>query len=82
MYPTIGRIVHYVMASNEERLLCAAIITGVYGSPDAENHKHDCKEPCAQVCLTVFRPDGVLQVSCVDFSEEPKNGCWSWPAKV
>lgn len=82
MKPSVGRIVHYGYVSRwvptsgaaveHKGLLveCAAIITRWVG-PD-------------RVCLSVFLPDGDEEMGKQDvaFSEELKEGCWSWPPRV
>lgn len=66
MKPTIGRIVHF----HSRSFTHAAIVTAVYDDG---------------VCdLTVFVPGvrKIVPLTGVTYSEEPTNGCWSWPPRV
>jgi len=73
--PSIGRVVHYHSYGTpggefkpEPR---AAIITAV-----AE------ETGLSGVCLAVLNPTGMFFNTGVQYSEEPKPGCWSWPPRV
>lgn len=88
MTPTIGRIVHYYSYGTpggeylpEPR---AAIITA---TPDKD--ALDNNEPWVgfrldpmTVSLAVLNPTGMFFNEKVRFSETPKPGHWSWPARV
>jgi hypothetical protein len=72
--PTVGRIVHYQSygTPNAEYVSQArsAVITAVpYGVVNTEG----------QVSLAVFNPTGLFFNDRVEYSENPKAGCWSWP---
>ena len=72
LQPSIGRIVHYHS----------------YGTPGGEY----LPEPRAaiitevgiagQVGLAVLNPTGMFFNTSVQFSNDPKPGHWSWPARV
>ena len=74
MRPTVGRIVHYhiTRAGADKEFLqpCAAMITEVHG------------DTC--VNLRIYGADGstVWGQTSVVLSEEPKEGCCSWPPRV
>lgn len=59
---TAGRIVHYHIPGGQKR----AAIVGADTSPDGT------------ACLTVFYDGGPRVTFAVPYSEEPKDGCWSW----
>lgn len=84
MYPTIGRVVLYVLdlVDQEPIQVFPALITRVFEQPDRHSHKHPCNEKCASVCLTVFLENGTRTERDVDFSPELKHGYWSWPPRV
>lgn len=84
MYPTIGRIVLYVLdlVDKDPIQVFPAIITRVLEQPDRHGHKHPCNEKCATVCLTVFLENGTRTERDVDFSANLKHGYWSWPPRA
>jgi hypothetical protein len=59
---TAGRIVHYHIPGGQKR----AAIVGADTAPDGT------------ACLTVFYDTGPVVTFGVPYSEEPKDGCWSW----
>ena len=71
--PSVGRIVHYQSYGSPggefKPQPRAAIITEVYDDRTA-------------VGLAVLNPTGMYFNQNIEFSEEPKPGHWSWPAKV
>ena len=90
MIPTLGRVVHYTTSANQagDPVTYAAIITQVRPHrefyegqqiPQKEEHK-------VRVSLHVFCHEnfnvGSLDLPDVNWSPEPKSGCWSWPPRV
>lgn len=73
--PTIGRIVHYTSFGTPKgeypEARRAAIVTQVHPMEFGDAN-HD-------VGLMVVNPTGVLFQTKVQFSDEPKAGCWNWP---
>lgn len=79
MKPTIGRIVHYQSYGTpggeylpEPR---AAVITHVNTAAQDESYG------LGLVSLTVLNPTGMFFNTNVEFSEEPRPGCWNWPPR-
>ena len=60
---TAGRIVHYY--HSEQHAPIAAVI-------------NQETEPDGRANITVFDPRGPMTMGGIDYSEEPKEGHWSW----
>lgn len=69
--PTVGRIVHYqaygTPGGEYASVPRAAIVTQV--------HSDEC------VSLCVLNPTGQFFNQSVNYSAEPKPGCWNWPPR-
>jgi hypothetical protein len=65
--PSIGRVVHFVLASGKH---CPALITEV--------NWHDGHDQS----LTIFPPQSEPFWDVVSYSEDPKRGTWHWPEYV
>lgn len=76
--PSVGRIVHYRAHGSPDGThkpeARAAIITGVYKTPegDLDHHKVD---------LAVFNPSGMFFNAGCLFDGE-KGGTWNWPPRA
>ena len=70
--PSVGRIVHYqafgTPGGEYKSLPRAAVITQVNSDTD--------------VGLCILNPTGQFFNTSVQYSEEPKPGCWNWPPYV
>jgi len=96
--PSVGRIVHYQSRGSADRVFApeprAAIITAVHWSDAAgEDDWKGERQPCAPgddqaagyisyISLAVLNPTGLFFDECVEYSQEPMPGCWSWPPRV
>jgi hypothetical protein len=79
--PSVGRIVHYQSYgtplgeyTSQPR---AAVITELY--PHCEN---EAPLPDMTVGLCILNPTGLFFTKHVQYSEEPRPGCWSWPPRA
>lgn len=71
MNPTIGRVVHftdYVGPYERQTRAFAAIVSDVLLGD--------------RVALHVMKAGGVTVINCVDYSETPVVGKWSWPPRT
>lgn len=70
--PTVGRIVHYqsygTPGGEFKSLPRAAVVTQVHS------------DTCVDLCI--LNPTGMFFNTSVQFSEEPKGGCWNWPPRT
>lgn len=70
--PTVGRIVHYQ----------------AYGTPGGEYKSEPRAAVITQVAvsgdvvgLAILNPTGMFFNPAIEYSAEPKAGCWSWPPR-
>lgn len=70
--PSVGRIVHYFPVTEDKVIEgqepLAAIMTIIH--------------PNSVVGLVIFNPSGHTFNQSIPYSEEPKQGSWSWPKLV
>ena len=70
--PTVGRVVHYQ----------------AYGTPGGEYKSAPRAAIVTQVLendevgLAIMNPTGMFFNPAIQYSEEPKPGCWNWPPRV
>jgi hypothetical protein len=96
--PSIGRIVHYhsygTPGGEYQPEPRAAIITEIHwndgaGGEDWRGVMQEARpgddqaaEYIGSISLAVLNPSGMFFNEYVDYSEEPKPGCWSWPPRA
>jgi hypothetical protein len=72
--PSVGRIVHYqafgTPGGEYKSLPRAAVVTQVNN------------EDGTSVGLCILNPTGQFFNQTVEYSAEPKPGCWNWPPRV
>lgn len=70
--PSVGRIVHYQSFGTPNGEYKSKPIAAIITQVNSEQ----------KVGLCIFNPTGLFFNPDVQFSEEPKPGCWSWPPRV
>ena len=76
MYPTLGRIVHFMAPDDCGGETYAGIIVATYANGLRPGGVED------KVDLVTFGPSSFYHNNGVPFAEKPTPGCWSWPPRV
>lgn len=84
MKPTVGRIVHYTYENDDKKVgSVAAIVTRTKESlKELPGFEGSTLPDDTTVDLEVFDVIQSYRLHCVGFSENPKEGYWTWPPKV